>query len=162
MLWHPSVVKPYLTLLAESSNPATLEGAAGSLQNLSAGTWRVRYCRHVTEEKRAWISVSYSNLIQIQVYMTNQISFCLIFIWELLWLQITHTALIMHSKVNRYQINLIYFRNLFNLMKANESCKGVGGEDTVVFELLFHAVLKETDCGENPSLQKSVDNRFLF
>lgn len=41
MLWHPSVVKPYLTLLAESSNPATLEGAAGSLQNLSAGTWRV-------------------------------------------------------------------------------------------------------------------------
>lgn len=43
MLWHPSVVKPYLTLLAESSNPATLEGAAGSLQNLSAGNWKVRF-----------------------------------------------------------------------------------------------------------------------
>lgn len=42
MLWHPSVVKPYLTLLAESSNPATLEGAAGSLQNLSAGNWKVQ------------------------------------------------------------------------------------------------------------------------
>lgn len=42
MLWHPSVVKPYLTLLAESSNPATLEGSAGSLQNLSAGNWKVR------------------------------------------------------------------------------------------------------------------------
>lgn len=41
MLWHPSVVKPYLTLLAESSNPATLEGSAGSLQNLSAGNWKV-------------------------------------------------------------------------------------------------------------------------
>ncbi|XP_026128555.1 plakophilin-4-like isoform X3 [Carassius auratus] len=40
MLWHPSVVKPYLTLLAESSNPATLEGSAGSLQNLSAGHWK--------------------------------------------------------------------------------------------------------------------------
>ncbi|XP_018598710.2 plakophilin-4-like isoform X2 [Scleropages formosus] len=40
MLWHPTVVKPYLTLLAESSNPATLEGAAGSLQNLSAGNWK--------------------------------------------------------------------------------------------------------------------------
>ncbi|XP_056282525.1 plakophilin-4 isoform X2 [Pseudoliparis swirei] len=40
MLWHPSVVKPYLMLLAESSNPATLEGAAGSLQNLSAGNWK--------------------------------------------------------------------------------------------------------------------------
>lgn len=47
MLWHPSVVKPYLTLLAESSNPATLEGAAGSLQNLSAGTWRVRSCKQI-------------------------------------------------------------------------------------------------------------------
>uniref|UniRef100_A0A665VZW1 Plakophilin 4 n=1 Tax=Echeneis naucrates TaxID=173247 RepID=A0A665VZW1_ECHNA len=41
MLWHPAVVKPYLTLLAESSNPATLEGSAGSLQNLSAGNWKV-------------------------------------------------------------------------------------------------------------------------
>ncbi|XP_038141530.1 plakophilin-4-like isoform X2 [Cyprinodon tularosa] len=40
MLWHPSVVKPYLMLLAESSNPATLEGSAGSLQNLSAGNWK--------------------------------------------------------------------------------------------------------------------------
>ncbi|XP_037542865.1 plakophilin-4 [Nematolebias whitei] len=40
MLWHPSVVKPYLTLLAESSNPSTLEGSAGSLQNLSAGNWK--------------------------------------------------------------------------------------------------------------------------
>lgn len=42
MLWHPSVVKPYLTLLSESSNPATLEGSAGSLQNLSAGNWKVQ------------------------------------------------------------------------------------------------------------------------
>lgn len=41
MLWHPAVVKPYLSLLAESSNPATLEGSAGSLQNLSAGNWKV-------------------------------------------------------------------------------------------------------------------------
>lgn len=41
LLWHPMVVKPYLNLLAESSNPATLEGAAGSLQNLSAGNWKV-------------------------------------------------------------------------------------------------------------------------
>ncbi|KAG7253929.1 hypothetical protein CRUP_030433 [Coryphaenoides rupestris] len=46
MLWHPAVVKPYLTLLAESSNPATLEGAAGSLQNLSAGNWKVRDPHH--------------------------------------------------------------------------------------------------------------------
>uniref|UniRef100_A0AAZ3Q6Y3 Catenin delta-2-like n=1 Tax=Oncorhynchus tshawytscha TaxID=74940 RepID=A0AAZ3Q6Y3_ONCTS len=41
MLWHPSIVKPYLTLLSECSNPDTLEGAAGALQNLAAGTWKV-------------------------------------------------------------------------------------------------------------------------
>ncbi|XP_035375828.1 catenin delta-2b isoform X2 [Electrophorus electricus] len=40
MLWHPSVVKPYLTLLSECSNPDTLEGAAGALQNLAAGSWK--------------------------------------------------------------------------------------------------------------------------
>uniref|UniRef100_A0A674A3M5 Catenin delta 2 n=1 Tax=Salmo trutta TaxID=8032 RepID=A0A674A3M5_SALTR len=40
MLWHPSIVKPYLTLLSECSNPDTLEGAAGALQNLAAGTWK--------------------------------------------------------------------------------------------------------------------------
>uniref|UniRef100_F6TJ57 Catenin delta 2 n=1 Tax=Xenopus tropicalis TaxID=8364 RepID=F6TJ57_XENTR len=42
MLWHPSIVKPYLTLLSECSNPDTLEGAAGALQNLAAGSWKVR------------------------------------------------------------------------------------------------------------------------
>ncbi|XP_012985601.2 catenin delta-2 isoform X1 [Melopsittacus undulatus] len=40
MLWHPSIVKPYLTLLSECSNPDTLEGAAGALQNLAAGSWK--------------------------------------------------------------------------------------------------------------------------
>uniref|UniRef100_A0AAX7T272 Plakophilin 4 n=1 Tax=Astatotilapia calliptera TaxID=8154 RepID=A0AAX7T272_ASTCA len=50
MLWHPSVVKPYLTLLAESSNPATLEGAAGSLQNLSAGNWKVNTSASIKEK----------------------------------------------------------------------------------------------------------------
>uniref|UniRef100_A0A8C8G269 Uncharacterized protein n=1 Tax=Oncorhynchus tshawytscha TaxID=74940 RepID=A0A8C8G269_ONCTS len=44
MLWHPTIVKPYLTLLSECSNPDTLEGAAGALQNLAAGSWKV----HVT------------------------------------------------------------------------------------------------------------------
>uniref|UniRef100_A0A4W3GWS4 Catenin (cadherin-associated protein), delta 2a n=1 Tax=Callorhinchus milii TaxID=7868 RepID=A0A4W3GWS4_CALMI len=41
LLWHPSIVKPYLTLLSECSNPDTLEGAAGALQNLAAGSWKV-------------------------------------------------------------------------------------------------------------------------
>uniref|UniRef100_A0A8C3UKB7 Catenin delta 2 n=1 Tax=Catharus ustulatus TaxID=91951 RepID=A0A8C3UKB7_CATUS len=44
MLWHPSIVKPYLTLLSECSNPDTLEGAAGALQNLAAGSWKVGIC----------------------------------------------------------------------------------------------------------------------
>ncbi|XP_026147543.1 catenin delta-2 isoform X3 [Mastacembelus armatus] len=40
MLWHPTIVKPYLTLLSECSNSDTLEGAAGALQNLAAGSWK--------------------------------------------------------------------------------------------------------------------------
>ncbi|XP_064848901.1 catenin delta-2-like isoform X1 [Oncorhynchus masou masou] len=43
MLWHPTIVKPYLTLLSECSNPDTLEGAAGALQNLAAGSWKVQH-----------------------------------------------------------------------------------------------------------------------
>uniref|UniRef100_A0A674MCM7 Catenin delta 2 n=1 Tax=Takifugu rubripes TaxID=31033 RepID=A0A674MCM7_TAKRU len=43
MLWHPTIVKPYLTLLSECSNPDTLEGAAGALQNLAAGSWKKSY-----------------------------------------------------------------------------------------------------------------------
>ncbi|CAM9412538.1 unnamed protein product [Lampetra planeri] len=40
LLWHPNVAKPYLALLAECSNPDTLEGSAGALQNLAAGSWK--------------------------------------------------------------------------------------------------------------------------
>uniref|UniRef100_A0A8C6P6B3 Catenin delta 2 n=1 Tax=Nothobranchius furzeri TaxID=105023 RepID=A0A8C6P6B3_NOTFU len=46
MLWHPTIVKPYLTLLSECSNPDTLEGAAGALQNLAAGSWKVTTNNH--------------------------------------------------------------------------------------------------------------------
>uniref|UniRef100_A0A8D3AYB5 Catenin delta-2-like n=1 Tax=Scophthalmus maximus TaxID=52904 RepID=A0A8D3AYB5_SCOMX len=47
MLWHPTIVKPYLTLLSECSNPDTLEGAAGALQNLAAGSWKVRWSVYI-------------------------------------------------------------------------------------------------------------------
>ena len=40
LLWHPDTVKPYLFLLAECSNPSTLEAAAGAIQNLGACTWQ--------------------------------------------------------------------------------------------------------------------------
>ena len=39
LLWQPSVVRVYLDLLLECSNPETLEGAAGTLQNLTAPNW---------------------------------------------------------------------------------------------------------------------------
>ncbi len=41
MLWHPSVVKIYQPILSESTNPETLEAAAGALQNLAACDWQV-------------------------------------------------------------------------------------------------------------------------
>lgn len=50
MLWHPSIVKPYLTLLSECSNADTLEGAAGALQNLAAGSWKVWPVRYNKRE----------------------------------------------------------------------------------------------------------------
>uniref|UniRef100_UPI00358EE0EB catenin delta-2-like n=1 Tax=Myxine glutinosa TaxID=7769 RepID=UPI00358EE0EB len=52
-LWHPSVASHYLGLLKECSNPATLEGAAGALQNLSAGNWKwaAYVCIAVRKEK---------------------------------------------------------------------------------------------------------------
>lgn len=39
LLWHPTVIEPYLSLLQSSSNPATLEGAAGAIQNLTSLTF---------------------------------------------------------------------------------------------------------------------------
>lgn len=42
MLWHPLIVKVYQPILTDSTNPETLEAAAGALQNLSACDWEVR------------------------------------------------------------------------------------------------------------------------
>ena len=39
LLWQPATVRVYLDLLLECSNPETLEGAAGALQNLTASNW---------------------------------------------------------------------------------------------------------------------------
>lgn len=41
LLWQPEIVKPYLSIMAESSNPDTLEGVAGALHNLMACNWKV-------------------------------------------------------------------------------------------------------------------------
>ena len=39
LLWQPFIIRVYLDLLLECSNPETLEGAAGTLQNLTACNW---------------------------------------------------------------------------------------------------------------------------
>lgn len=41
LLWQPEVVQSYLSLLADCSNPETLEAAAGAIQNLAACYWQV-------------------------------------------------------------------------------------------------------------------------
>ena len=41
LLWQPDIVKSYLSIMAEASNPETLEGSAGALHNLTACGWRV-------------------------------------------------------------------------------------------------------------------------
>lgn len=41
LLWHKDIVRLYLQLLQESSNPDTLEAAAGAIQNLAACDWQV-------------------------------------------------------------------------------------------------------------------------
>ncbi|CAM9686864.1 unnamed protein product [Lampetra planeri] len=52
-LFHPSVVNPYLGLLKKCANPATLEGAAGALQNLAAGGWKwSKYVRAMVRREK--------------------------------------------------------------------------------------------------------------
>jgi len=43
-LWSVNLVKDYLTLLDQSSNPETLEASAGAIQNLAACYWQVDLC----------------------------------------------------------------------------------------------------------------------
>ena len=40
-LWQPDIVRVYLPLLKDCTNPDTLEAAAGAIQNLAAGDWQV-------------------------------------------------------------------------------------------------------------------------
>ena len=42
LLWQPEIVRSYLSIMAEASNPETLEGSAGAIHNLTACAWRVR------------------------------------------------------------------------------------------------------------------------
>jgi len=42
-LWHADIVRVYLPVLKDCTNPDTLEAAAGAIQNLSAGDWKVSH-----------------------------------------------------------------------------------------------------------------------
>ena len=42
-LWHPDIIHMYLPLMAECTNPDTLEAAAGAIQNLCACDWPVSF-----------------------------------------------------------------------------------------------------------------------
>ncbi|XP_077892605.1 catenin delta-2-like [Ictidomys tridecemlineatus] len=63
MLWHPSIVKPYLTLLSECSNPDTLEGAADALQNLATGSWKAWPVHYNTKE--SGVAASLEKIMQV-------------------------------------------------------------------------------------------------
>jgi len=41
VLWQPDIVRVYLPVLKDCTNPDTLEAAAGAIQNLAAGDWKV-------------------------------------------------------------------------------------------------------------------------
>ena len=40
-LWEPDLVRLYLSILKDGSNPVTVEAAAGAIQNLTACFWPV-------------------------------------------------------------------------------------------------------------------------
>ena len=46
LLWQPEIAKSYLSIMAESANPETLEGSAGAIHNLTACSWRVGLVTH--------------------------------------------------------------------------------------------------------------------
>lgn len=72
MLWHPSIVKPYLTLLSECSNPDTLEGAAGALQNLAAGSWKVGILTQYMFPLQFWNHPTADSSLRTEGYSTTR------------------------------------------------------------------------------------------
>eukprot|EP00116_Pleurobrachia_bachei_P001234 sb/3461496/ len=77
LLWQPAVVRVYLDLLLECSNPETLEGAAGALQNLTACSWEpAQMVREVVRREKG-LSVITSLLRLDNDYVVRATSLCL-------------------------------------------------------------------------------------
>ena len=82
MLWHPSVVKIYQPILSESTNPETLEAAAGALQNLAACDWQVvLYLINFYEKKQSVFNVVL--LCTLEDNGTNNLNYHIMLRWQL-------------------------------------------------------------------------------
>ncbi|XP_069768888.1 catenin delta-1-like, partial [Narcine bancroftii] len=59
LLYQPEVVRLYLSLIRECSNPAVLEAAAGAIQNLCAGRWMYgRYIRAAVRQEKGLSNIA--------------------------------------------------------------------------------------------------------
>ncbi|KAL5266517.1 hypothetical protein ACHWQZ_G003780 [Mnemiopsis leidyi] len=77
LLWQTGVVRVYLDLLLECSNPETLEGAAGALQNLTACSWEPAQAIRETVRKEKGLSVITSLLRLPNDLVVRATAFCL-------------------------------------------------------------------------------------
>ncbi|KAL5267735.1 hypothetical protein ACHWQZ_G004690 [Mnemiopsis leidyi] len=77
LLWQPSVVRVYLDLLLECSNPETLEGAAGTLQNLTACSWEPAQLLREAVRREKGLSVISSLLRMSNDIVVRSIAVCL-------------------------------------------------------------------------------------
>ncbi|XP_063685934.1 catenin delta-2-like isoform X3 [Bolinopsis microptera] len=77
LLWQSGVVRVYLDLLLECSNPETLEGAAGALQNLTACSWEPAQAIRETVRKEKGLSVITSLLRLPNDLVVRATAFCL-------------------------------------------------------------------------------------
>lgn len=70
LLWQPDIVRSYLTLLAESSNPETLEGASGAIHNLTASNWRVSVKIYLVYVERVAVFIVYCGCADMGFYIS--------------------------------------------------------------------------------------------
>lgn len=77
LLWQTGIVRVYLDLLLECSNPETLEGAAGALQNLTACSWEPAQAIRETVRREKGLSVITSLLRLPNDLVVRATAFCL-------------------------------------------------------------------------------------
>lgn len=78
LLWQPNVVRVYLDLLLECSNPETLEAAAGALRNLTASVWEPAQFLRESIRKEKGLSVITSLLRMSNDTIVRSTAVCLV------------------------------------------------------------------------------------